>query len=137
MTIENIIITIFVGLFVGVSLLIIEHKTSWFKNRITQVKNDSLELGVASVTSMNDLDNLVGDWLQITKEIQEILEDLHCSNELEHGDYIPSVEFSEIRSIRNSPDKEICFDITTNFTASFERCVRTEPSGRIVSYTYS
>jgi hypothetical protein len=67
--------------------------------------------------------------------VDALLVDLYCSKVDENGKYIPSVQFIGIEPVKNSSDKEIIFDITTNFDTG-SGCVRVQTSGRIVSCKY-
>lgn len=61
---------------VGVILLFIEYRTKWFANRFlsekTDTKNESL-IGV-KVTHLGELDNPIGDWIQIAEQVKTLLE---------------------------------------------------------------
>ena len=152
MNLENVIVPSLTALAVGIILLFLEYRTSWFQrhfihksnidpgdNQTKESPKDSIsnDFGLvgASVTPIEQLDNHTGDWLQIAKEVKVLLNDLYCSEVIEHGKYVPSVEFVGIEQIKNSSDKEIVFDITTNFQVG-TGSVRVQPSGRIVSCRY-
>lgn len=146
MNLESIIIPSVTALIIGIILLFLEYRTSWFqkhfihnvnKNSDDNMLEDNNDLGLigASVTPIEQLDNRVGDWFQIAKEVKVLLDDLYCSDVLEHGAYVPSVEFVEINQIKDSLDREIVFDITTNFKVG-TGYIRVQPSGRIVSCRY-
>jgi len=151
MDIENIIIPSVTTLVVGIILLFLEYRTSWFQKHFIHksdtiadnntnenwkgiVDNDLGLIGV-SVTPIEQLDNPVGDWIQIAKEVKLLLSDLYCSEVLEHRKYEPSIEFIGIEEVKNSLDREIAFRITTNFDFG-EGYVRVQRSGRIVSCRY-
>lgn len=140
MDFKNIIFPSITALVVGVILLFLEYRTSWFQKHFinktdTNSKNNDLGLMGTSVTPIDQLDNHVGDWLQIAKEVKVLLNDLYCSDVIEGGKYLPSVEFIGIKEVKKSSDKEIVFDITTNYDLG-TGYVRVQPSGRIVSCRY-
>jgi len=151
MSLENVIIPSAIALVVGIILLFLEYRTSWFQNnfvkkseKITESEpQQALEfsgsvagmLNGRSVTPVSDLENPTGDWIQIAKEVRMLLVDLYDLKVNENGKYLPDIQFFGIEPVKNSLDKEIIFDVTTNFDIGTV-CIRVEPSGRVVSCKY-
>ncbi len=146
---ENILLQIVTAIITGIILLIIEYRTSWFQKHLSNLLGgkgeapeeissvsapQALEILGKSVTPVDALPSPTGDWLQIAREVQTILEEIYCQN-VKRGNYYPRVELVQVSPIKKSKACKLTFDMTTNYQEGIGY-VTVDTSGKIVEFTF-
>jgi hypothetical protein len=127
-----------VPVLVGVVLLIIEYKTGFFAQQVLSSRDkadrQTNRLAGQTVTPVTELENPMGDWIQVAEEVKRLVE-----QQLETEEHGP-VSLRDIKLRRGGKAELVfCFEGIVPYTsnewgAGFDVRVTVDTDGRVLQY---